>query len=47
VIFEKYGFFWPTPYSWLTSLSLHDFTDVNWVGSIDDYMSTRAYIVFF
>ena len=29
-----------------SSLSLHSFTDVDWVGSIDDRKSTGSYIVF-
>jgi len=29
-----------------SSLSLHGFTDVDWVGSIDDRKSTGSYIVF-
>ena len=28
-------------------LSLHIFTDADWVGNIDDRKSTEAYIVFF
>jgi len=29
-----------------SSLSLHGFIDVDWVGSIDDWKSTGGYIVF-
>jgi histone deacetylase 1/2 len=29
------------------SITLHDFMDANWVGSIDDRKSTSGYLVFF
>ena len=28
------------------SVALHDFTDANWVGSIDDYKSMDGYLIF-
>jgi len=44
-VFKRYVLFW-LRLTRGSSLSLHGFTDMDWVGSIDDRKSTGGYIVF-